>query len=103
MKQRQPNLFCVGFAAETEDVVSNARIKLQKKSIDMIIANQVGVANQGFDSDYNAVDVLWQSGNHSLSRARKYSIARALVKLIATQFEHTIKNKNVSYLSAKQN
>ena len=103
VRQRKAELFCVGFAAETEDVTSNALTKLQKKSIDIVIANQVGIADQGFDSDYNAVEVLWRGGSHTLSRARKYKIARALVKLIATQFEHTNTNKNVSYISAKQN
>ena len=103
VRQHKAELFCVGFAAETENVTSNALTKLQKKSIDIVIANQVGIADQGFDSDYNAVEVLWHGGSHTLSRARKYKIARALVKLIATQFEHTNTNKNVSYLSAKQN
>lgn len=103
IQQQQPELFCVGFAAETEKILENAREKLQKKSVNMIIANQVGVADQGFDSDYNAVEVLWPGGSCSLEHARKNIIARKLVSLITTHFEKTNNKSNVSYLSAKQN
>ena len=103
VRQKRPELFCVGFAAETENVVTNALAKLHTKSIDMIIANQVGKSDQGFDSDYNAVEVLWQGGNYTIERARKNEVARALAKLISEQFKQTKNNSNVSYFSAKQN
>lgn len=102
VRQMRPELFCVGFAAETENVVTNALAKLNKKSIDMIIANQVGKSDQGFDSNYNAVEVLWQGGKHTIERARKNEVARLLVKLISEQFKQTKNNSNVSYFSAKQ-
>ena len=103
VRQRHADLFCVGFAAETENILENAREKLEKKSINMIIANQVGLADQGFDSDYNAVEILWQGGGYSIEHARKSVIARKLVGLITTHYENTNNKSNVSYLPAKQN
>ena len=102
VRQMRAELFCVGFAAETENVVTNATKKLNSKSIDMVIANQVGNINQGFDSDYNAVEVLWQGGNHKIERARKSEIVRTLTKLIAERFNQSKNKSNVSYFPAKQ-
>jgi phosphopantothenoylcysteine decarboxylase/phosphopantothenate--cysteine ligase len=74
--------FVVGFAAETDAVEQNAREKLVRKRLDMIAANEVGPA-KGFDSDDNALLVLWQGGQMDLPTAPKIEIARALVALIA--------------------
>jgi phosphopantothenoylcysteine decarboxylase/phosphopantothenate--cysteine ligase len=59
--------FTVGFAAETEKVEDHARSKLEKKKLDMIVANQVG-DDRGFDHDENAVNVLWQNGTKEMAR-----------------------------------
>ncbi len=59
---RRPGLFRVGFAAETEDLRSQARQKLEAKDLDMIVANQVGVDGQGLASDFNAVTIVGPSG-----------------------------------------
>ena len=48
----------IGFAAETEDVIQNARTKLAAKQLDMIVANDVSRADSGFDSDANEVTIL---------------------------------------------
>ncbi len=77
--------FCVGFAAETENLVENARGKLQRKSLDMIAANDVSNQNIGFDSDNNEMTVLWGDGEKRLQLAPKREIARQLVKLIASR------------------
>ena len=59
---RRRGLFRVGFAAETEDLRSQARQKLEAKELDMIVANQVGVDGQGLASDFNAVTIVGPSG-----------------------------------------
>ena len=59
---RRPGLFRVGFAAETEDLRSQAQQKLDAKDLDMIVANQLGVDGQGLASDYNAVTIVGSSG-----------------------------------------
>ena len=77
--------FTVGFAAETENVTGYARGKLEKKKLDMIVANQVG-KDRGFDRDDNAVTVLWQDGEKDFPNASKIDIARQLVELAAEHF-----------------
>ena len=77
--------FTVGFAAETEKVDDYARSKLEKKKLDMIIANRVG-NDCGFDSDDNSVNVLWVGGEQRFPEARKSKLARDLVELIARRF-----------------
>jgi phosphopantothenoylcysteine decarboxylase/phosphopantothenate--cysteine ligase len=74
--------FAVGFAAETESVEQNARLKLMRKNLDMIAANEVG-HDKGFDLEDNALLVLWRSGRQELGRASKKVLARELVRLIA--------------------
>ena len=76
-------VFCVGFAAETENLEDNAKKKLVGKSLDMIAANQVGEGETGFDSDENALLVLWPDGREELPLNNKYQLARELVRLVA--------------------
>lgn len=80
--------YIVGFAAETHDVVAYGRDKLIRKKLDMIVANDVSNPAIGFNSDDNAVTVIWADGHRELPRAGKGSIARALVELIAAQRHH---------------
>jgi len=53
----------VGFSAETEDLLNNARQKLEKKNLDMIVANDVSREDAGFDSDTNLVKVMYLDGH----------------------------------------
>jgi phosphopantothenoylcysteine decarboxylase/phosphopantothenate--cysteine ligase len=77
--------FVVGFAAETESVEQNARLKLLKKNLDMIAANEVG-HDKAFDCEDNQLIVLWRNGRHELGKASKLALARELVALIAESF-----------------
>ena len=87
-----PRPFVVGFAAETEDLETNARIKLDSKSLDMIAANLVGkdanAQDIGFNSEYNALHVIWEDGEQVLEQARKTTLARELIKLIAHRYNN---------------
>lgn len=74
--------FTVGFAAETQDVEKYARNKLINKNLDMICANDVSVAGQGFNSNDNALTVYWQGGEQALPLSSKAELARALMLLI---------------------
>ena len=80
--------FTVGFAAETEKLREYARSKLERKNLDMIIANQVG-ENRGFDSDDNTVDVFWAAGEQSFPMMAKTELAVTLTKLIAERYLET--------------
>jgi phosphopantothenoylcysteine decarboxylase/phosphopantothenate--cysteine ligase len=74
--------FTVGFAAETRDVLSYAREKMQRKGLDMIVANDVSDQAIGFNSDLNEVTVLWCDGEQRLERISKGTIARQIVELL---------------------
>jgi len=52
----------IGFAAETENLLENAKEKLQQKNLDFIVANNLTTANAGFGSDTNEVTILWPEG-----------------------------------------
>ncbi len=83
MQENRP--FTVGFAAETQNVEQYARGKLTNKKLDMICANDVSVAGQGFNSDDNALTVYWPAGEQSLPLASKTELARSLMLLINEQ------------------
>ncbi len=75
--------FCVGFAAESENVVEYARIKRQKKRIPVIIANQ---AMSAIGSDMNSVTIIDAEGDHEIKMATKTTIAHIIVAHIARLF-----------------
>ena len=77
-----PAPFTVGFAAETENLREYALGKLEKKQLDMIIANQVG-RDRGFDHDENTVCVYTPDGHQSFPMTAKTELARDLVEVIA--------------------
>ncbi len=77
--------FTVGFAAETDKVIEYARGKLEKKKLDLIIANRVG-DNCGFDRDDNTATALWQNGEQSFPTCSKSDLARELIELVAQHF-----------------
>ena len=72
--------FCVGFAAESEDVEANARAKRAKKNIPLIAANRV---QDAFGKDTNALTLIDEKGAHKLESAPKIVLARQLVDHIA--------------------
>jgi phosphopantothenoylcysteine decarboxylase / phosphopantothenate---cysteine ligase len=78
--------FTVGFAAETNDLETYAREKLQNKKLDMIAANWVGQEQGGFDNEQNALEVFWDNGRKSLAMMDKIHLAQQLIDLIAQRF-----------------
>jgi phosphopantothenoylcysteine decarboxylase/phosphopantothenate--cysteine ligase len=60
--QRKGKQVLVGFAAETDDLLANAQRKVQTKHLDLIVANDVGRAGSGFQSDENKVLILHDNG-----------------------------------------
>jgi len=75
--------FTVGFAAETESVEQYARDKMQRKQLDMIVANDVSRADIGFGSDDNAAVVFWPSGSEAYQKMSKAQLSTKLVEKIA--------------------
>lgn len=92
-----PRPFVVGFAAETDDVLTKAQAKLENKKLDMIIANQVG-KDIGIGSDENAVTVLWSAHQEAFAKMPKRKLARKLIDFISKHL-----NKEVSEHAGRQN
>jgi phosphopantothenoylcysteine decarboxylase/phosphopantothenate--cysteine ligase len=76
--------FVVGFAAETHDVETYARGKLESKNLDLIAANEVG-DDKVFDRDDNSLVVLSRDGRTLIGPASKQEVARDLIELIASR------------------
>ena len=80
--QTQSLKLVVGFAAETENVAGYARGKLVAKHLDLIVANRVGVADGGFESDQNAMTAYWPDGERVFTPGAKTRLADELIDLI---------------------
>jgi phosphopantothenoylcysteine decarboxylase/phosphopantothenate--cysteine ligase len=74
--------YCIGFAAESHDLLKNARDKLVRKSVELIVAN-LGPAT--FGRDDNALTLVDASGHREFARADKLTLARQLVGEIAAR------------------
>ena len=75
--------FIVGFAAETDNLLQNARSKRQRKNMDLIVLNNVADTEIGFSSENNAVTFITAAGETQLAKAPKAAIANQLIKVIA--------------------
>ncbi len=78
--------FCVGFAAETQDVENYALSKMERKNLNMIIANDVSHTDIGFNSDDNAVSVFTKQNKQHFTAMNKQQLARELIALIAKEY-----------------
>lgn len=92
VRQQQPQLFMVGFAAETQDLAQHAQAKLARKGLQMIAANWVG-EGRAFGTEHNALEVFWPGphaqapvGHSSLPTASKPLLAAQLAQLIAQHY-----------------
>ena len=76
----------VGFAAETDDVIKLAKEKKNRKYCDWIIANDVSNPEIGFNSEYNAVSIIYDNKVEKIERNLKTQIASKIVKKIINHF-----------------
>ena len=76
----------VGFAAETKDILKHATNKKNKKYCDWIIANDVSDSTIGFDSDYNAVTLIYDNKVEKIEKNLKSYIANKIAKKIVNSF-----------------
>lgn len=79
--------FTVGFAAETHDVLDYARDKLERKNLDMIIANDVSKPEIGFNSDQNEAWIITAQDEKACAKQSKASLAEEIVKDIAKKMD----------------
>jgi phosphopantothenoylcysteine decarboxylase/phosphopantothenate--cysteine ligase len=79
--------FMVGFAAETENVEEYARGKLVRKNLDLIAANNVAIAGQGFNGDNNALTLFSAIDKTEIPLASKRLVAEKLVSFINQHYQ----------------
>jgi len=88
---KKSNQLVIGFAAETENVLENARKKLAKKSLDAIVVNDVSREGVGFDSNRNAVTILTQEDVVEVPETTKWEVAqRVLDQVVALRRRNKI-------------
>ena len=83
LAQRKESQIVVGFAAETENVLENARQKLMGKNLDAIVVNDVSREGVGFDSDRNAVTIITRSDVIDVPATTKWEVAQRVLDQIA--------------------
>ena len=82
-RDKRPGQLVVGFAAETDDLVTNARKKLERKNLDLIVANDVGAPGVGFEHDTNAVVLVRADGvDQDVPLTDKRSVAKAVLDAV---------------------
>lgn len=81
--RKRPGQILVAFAAETDDVLANAKGKLAKKNADLIVANDVTRADAGFGVDTNAVTLITREDQQSLPVMSKRAVADAILDRVS--------------------
>ncbi len=82
-KQKKNGQTLVGFAAETENLLPNARRKLREKNLDWIVANDVSEKDRGFQSDFNKISLLSKEQNEmDFEYQEKNSLARKIMEIL---------------------
>ncbi len=79
---KKPGQFLCGFSMETEHMLENSRKKLEKKNLDMIVANNLKVAGAGFGTDTNIVTLITKAEERQLEKMSKEQVADKLLDAI---------------------
>jgi phosphopantothenoylcysteine decarboxylase/phosphopantothenate--cysteine ligase len=82
ISSRKGSQIIVGFAAETENVLENARQKLVSKNLDAIVVNDVSLEGIGFDSDRNAVTIITRDEVVDVPETTKLQVAQRVLDQI---------------------
>ena len=88
--KKWPDQVLVGFAAETTDPIENARVKLKKKNVDILVLNDVTQPGAGFDCDTNVVRLLFRNGDEEqLSLMSKEDVADKIISRAIEMRRHS--------------
>ena len=83
VSENKGDLKVIGFAAETQNIIENAKKKLKEKNLDLIIANDVSDDSIGFDSDENEVYLITKKIEKKISKISKKKLSRNIIEFIA--------------------
>lgn len=78
-EHRRPGQFLCGFSMETEHMLENSRKKVEKKNLDMIVANNLKVEGAGFGTDTNVVTLITKEKEIELAKMSKEDVAKRLL------------------------
>lgn len=93
-RQKRHDQVVVGFAAETQDLLVYARAKMERKRLDMIVANDVLAEGAGFETATNIITLLWPDGRVlALPKAPKTEVANCILDAISHLIENTSHSK----------
>ncbi len=92
ISQKKASQLIIGFAAETENVLENARQKLVSKNLDAIVVNDVSHEGVGFDSDRNAVTIITRDEVVDVPETTKWEVAQKVLDQIA-KLKHSRKSQ----------
>lgn len=82
-KMRRKNQLVVGFCAESENLLENAKEKIQKKGCDFLVANDISRSDIGFSSDYNEVYIINNLGEfQKIEKTTKTQVAKKILEII---------------------
>ena len=84
-QKNRPKLV-IGFAAETNNVINNAKSKLKSKNLDFIVANQIDKENEVFGNDYNTISIIEKNSLEKYEKKSKMEIAKIIVKKIINKY-----------------
>lgn len=84
MSERKTGQFLCGFSMETEHVLENSRAKLEKKNLDMIVANSLRMEGAGFGTDTNVITMITKDRMHELPKMSKDEAAQEVFNQILT-------------------
>lgn len=87
VREENPDLFVVGFAATHGDPLEDAREKLRSKGVDLVVGNDISQAGIGFGTEENEVYVVGHSQERFVPKASKNEIARAILNVLAVEME----------------
>ena len=82
-EHKKKQILC-GFSMETENMLENSRVKLEKKNLDMIVANNLKVAGAGFGTDTNIVTMITKEQVEELEIMSKEDVANVIIDKILT-------------------
>ena len=87
---RREGQFLCGFSMETRDLLANSRAKLERKNIDMIVANNLKTEGAGFGTDTNVVTLITKEGQTELPKMTKQEVAHRLLDEIRNRLDFTL-------------
>jgi phosphopantothenoylcysteine decarboxylase / phosphopantothenate---cysteine ligase len=88
LSRRKQSQIIIGFAAETENALENARKKLKGKVLDAIVVNDVSREGVGFDSDRNAVTIITHDEVIEVPETTKWEVAQRVLDQVVNLRKH---------------